>query len=156
MTGNEAEGYGIGLAFWENGIYLGIFPIISIVAIYSILASGLPSANQIYSTLLVSSPQYFYSPAQLLPNIGWALLERVSSLLVHVSWGFLCVFAAFFHRKSYFLIALPMGFIDFFTIFANELTIPIFEIIIFALSAGFLTLTLLITEDDRKKLKKSG
>jgi hypothetical protein len=151
ITDIDAESFGLCLSFWENGVYLGIISLINIVAIYLILASGIPLAQVIYSSLTASSPQSFSSPVQLLPDLGWGFLERISSLLAHFSWGYLCVFAAFFHKRSYFLLALPMGLIDFFVVFANTLTLPVFELLIFALSAGFLALALLVTQDDRKK-----
>jgi len=153
FTGGDASGYGIGLAFWENGIYLGVLSLVSLAAIYAVLASGLPAAQQLYNTLLTSAPQYFDSPAQLLPSICWGILERISSILGHFSWGYLCVFAAVFRRRLYFLVALPMGMIDFFVVYAGVLGIAAFELLIFALSVASFVLALLITRKDRNSQK---
>lgn len=151
FTNKDAGGYGLGLAFWENGVFLGIFSLVNLVAIYLILAMGLPQATDLYSALVTSTPAYFYTPSQLLPSIGWGILERISSLLVHFSWGYLCVYAAFFHRRSYLLLALPMGMIDFFVVYAGVLTIPFFEILVLWLALISLAVALLATSGSRRQ-----
>jgi len=55
--------------------------------------------------------------------------------MVHLSWGYLCLKSAVSHKKGYFLLALPMGLIDFFVPFAGLLPISLFEIIIFMVAA---------------------
>ncbi len=40
FTKKDAGAYGISLSFWENGVYLGLFSLISIVSIYAVLAVG--------------------------------------------------------------------------------------------------------------------
>jgi hypothetical protein len=130
---------------------LGIFSLVNLLAIYVVLAMGLPQAQDLYTTLLSSTPQYFYPPSLLLPSLGWGILERISSILVHFSWGYLCVYAAFFHKRSYLIAALPMGLIDFFVVYAGVLTLSTFEIIIFLLALASLAVALLITQGDRRK-----
>jgi hypothetical protein len=88
-----------------------------------------------YTLLSTTQPQLFYSPQAALPLIGWGLLERVSSLMVHLSWGYLCVKSAAQHRREYLLLALPMGLIDFLVPFVQILTLPLFEILVFMLAA---------------------
>jgi len=63
------------------------------------------------------------------------LLERISSFMVHLSWGYLCVKSVALHRKDYFFLALPMGLIDFLVPFLPILRLPLFEIIVFMLAA---------------------
>jgi len=45
FTEKDAGAYGISLAFWENGVYLGLFSLISIVSIYGVLAAGPPGSK---------------------------------------------------------------------------------------------------------------
>jgi hypothetical protein len=86
-----------------------------------------------------------------LPLVGLGILERTSSLLVHFSWGYLCIVAAYFHKKKYFLLALPMGLIDFFVPFAQAMTLPVFEALILAFAVASLGVAIIST----RKLRKS-
>ena len=153
LNANDAEGYGLGLAFWENAGYLGTLGLFTLISIYLTLASSGPTSEAFYSTLISTRPDLFYPPSQALPLVGYGILERATSLLFHVSWGYLCLLAAFFHKRQYFLLALPMGLLDFLVPFAASLGILVFESLIFALGLGSLALTLLVT---RSLHHKSG
>jgi len=145
LSRSDAGAYGISLSFWENGIYLGVFSLISLVSIYAVLAVGpLSTAQEVYTALQTSQSALFDPASKALPQIGFGILERISSLLVHYSWGYLCVLAAVFKRNSYIAIALPMGFIDFFAPFAGYLGEAVFETIVFLFSLGSLLIAISI------------
>lgn len=130
----DAEAYGAGLAFWENAVLLGVLSLINLVAYYSILSTNTPLAQTLYNQLNTNSPGLFAPASQALSNVAYGTLERTSSILIHSAWGCLCFMAAYLNKKRLFLIALPMGFVDFLVPFAPNLGIPIFEAIVFALS----------------------
>ncbi len=146
----DSESYGIGLAFWENGVLLGALSLLNLVSVYLILAIG-PSiaAKQVYDTLTSTQPALFYGPIRALGTVGLGTLERVSSLLLHFSWGYLCVFAAVLRKYRYFLIALPMGLADFFVPLAGAVSLVVFELGLFALSALTVVVALTVTRRDR-------
>jgi len=133
LDGRDAEGYGSGLAFWENAAYLGILPLINIIAYFVILSTNTPLAQTVYNQLNASAPLLFAPPTEALGLVALGILERVSSILIHFAWGYLCLMAAYYRKKWLFLIALPMGFIDFLVPFAQN-SIVIFEGVVFALS----------------------
>ena len=135
MKRNDAVAYGLGLAFWENGVFLGVIALLSTISYFIVLSQGGQAAESMYTLLSTTQPQLFYSPQAALPLIGWGLLERVSSLMAHLSWGYLCVKSAAQHRREYLLLALPMGLIDFLVPFVQILTLPLFEILVFMLAA---------------------
>jgi hypothetical protein len=149
LNAKDAEGYGLGLAFWENAGYLGVLGALSLASTYLALASGGLAAQEFYSSLSDTRPDLFYPPSLALPLVGYGLLERVTSLLFHFSWGYLCLLAAFLHKRRYFLLALPMGLVDFFVPFAASLSILVSEAFIFVLGLGSLGLTLLVTRSLR-------
>jgi hypothetical protein len=151
MNPKDAEGYGLGLGFWENAGYLGVLGLVNLLSVYLTLASDLPDAQDLYSTLVKLQPALFYSAAQALPLIGYYLLERVTSLLFHLSWGFLCLLAACVHDRRYFLLALPMGLVDFLVPFAASVSVLAFELLIFVLALFSLGLTWFVTKDLRQK-----
>ena len=144
LQAKDAEGYGLSLALWENAGLLGVLGLISLVTIYMTLSSGSPSAQEFYASLVRNRPDRFYPPSQALPLIAWGVLERVTSMLFHFSWGYLCVLAACFHRRRYLMLALPMGLVDFFVPFVGSLTLPVFESFLFVLGLGCLGLTLIV------------
>ncbi len=148
LSAKDAEGYGLGLAFWENAGYVGVLGLFSLISIYLTLASG-QVTQEFYSALISTRPELFEPPSVALPLVGYGLLERVTSLLFHFSWGYLCLLAACLHKERYFLLALPMGLLDFFVPFAPSLGIPVFEMFIFLLGLGTLGLTLLVTRSIR-------
>lgn len=150
LDAKDAESYGLGLALWENAGYIGTLGLVNFIAVYMMLASGGPTSQQLFSSLISARPELFYAPLEALPLVGYGLLERVSSLLFHFSWGCLCLLAACLRKKNYFLLALPMGLVDFFVPFASTLTIPVFEWGIFILGLGALGVTLLVARSLRQ------
>jgi len=129
MNKRDAEAYGLGLALWENGIVLGILPVINLIIYFATLSSNTPASQALYSELVKIQPQLF-DPNQVLLTAPFGLLERVSSLLVHFSWGVLCVLSAVHHERKFLLFALPMGLIDLFVPFARRMPLTAFEIMI--------------------------
>ena len=129
----DAEAYGSGLAFWENAVLLGLLSLINLVAYYSILSSNTALAQNLYTQLDASAPQLFAPASEALRAVALGVVERTSSILIHLAWGYLCFMAAYYHRRRLFLIALPMGFIDFLVPFAQN-AIVIFEAMVFALA----------------------
>ena len=120
LQASDAAGYFIGLAFWENGVLVE-GPLLLDYVIYTIvLAGGGGAAQQLYALLSNSSPALFYPASAALPLVGFAVLERVSSLLIHFSWGLLCVLAVAFRRRLLLGLALPMGLVDFLPPFAGR------------------------------------
>jgi hypothetical protein len=154
LQAKDAEGYGLSLALWENAGLLGVLGLVSLVTVYMTLSSGSPSAQEFYASLVGNRPDLFYSPTQALPLIAWGVLERVTSLLFHFSWGYLCLLAACFHRRNYLLLALPMGLVDFFVPFVGSLTLPVFESFLFVLGLGCLGLTLLVGRGSRSSSRR--
>ena len=129
----DAEAYGSGLAFWENAVLLGILSLINRVTYYSILSTNTPLAQTLYNQLNTNAPGLFAPASTALSSVALGVVERVSSIMIHVAWGYLCIMAAIYHKKRLFLIALPMGFIDFLVPFAAN-SIVAFEAVFFALS----------------------
>ena len=148
MEGADAEAYGLSLAFWENGVLLGALTLFSLAADYFLIAGGLIPTS-VYQTLVASNPSLFYTPRQLAVPLALGVLERVSSLLSHLAWGYLCVLAAYLHKKVYLLIALPMGLFDVLVPFAREVPLWEFEGLLFLLSLGSLLVAWKVTETDR-------
>src|SRR5262245_50860664 len=102
MRANDAEGFGISLALWENGVLLGGILLLNYAIYYAALAAGSGAvADRVYAALLQAAPSLFYPPSRALPLIAFSILERVSSLLVHFSWGYLCVLSAAFKRRAF-------------------------------------------------------
>ena len=110
-------------------------------------------SQTVYNTLAQSAPSLFYGPAKALPNIGYSILERISSLLGHFSWGFLAVWSAVYKKKYYFAIAFPIGFlIDFLVPFAPRLGTGPFELLILAIAVAGFAVTLWATQGIRKNM----
>jgi len=141
----DAESYGLGLAMWENAVLLGFVGLVNLIVIYVSLSIGGPTGQEFYSSLIQARPDLFYPGSQALTLIAYGLLERVTSLLFHFCWGYLCLIAAYLHKRQYFLLALPMGLLDFFVPFEPALTLPVFEITLFILGLAALGLTLFAT-----------
>ncbi|MDG6985576.1 MAG: YhfC family intramembrane metalloprotease [Nitrososphaerota archaeon] len=140
LKAEDAEGFGLGLAFWENAALLAVPMLLEYSLYYVVLSSPNSLAAQVlYPVLAKQSPGLFLSPAAALPLVGYSILERVSSLVSHFTWGFLCLFAAVLNRKRLFFIALPLGFvIDFLVPFAGAIGLGVFELTIFAISIAAL------------------
>jgi len=150
LRADDAESYGLGLAFWENGVLIGGLLLLNYISYYVILAGGGSSAQQLFDTLSTSLPFLFSSPSVILPTVGLAVLERISSLLVHFSWGLLCVFAVVFKRKRLLYLALPMGLVDFLVPYAGSIGSLNFEILTFGVCLLCLMAALYSTKAERK------
>lgn len=133
ISAKDSEAYGLSLSFWENAVLLGILPLINLITIYAILSADTSLAITIYEQLFSSQPALFNQSSSILPLIGWGTLERVSSMLFHFAWGYLCVMAAVFHKKQLLILALPMGLIDALVPFAGVIGLEIFESLILGL-----------------------
>jgi hypothetical protein len=134
LEGKDAEAYGSGLAFWENAGLLGILSLINLVAYFSILSTNTPLAQTLYSQLYANAQYLFAPPSQALTSVALDTVERVSSILFHFAWGYLGVMAAVYNKKRLFLLALPMGFVDFLVPFAVSGTFVFFEALVLTLS----------------------
>jgi hypothetical protein len=135
MKKSDGVAYGLGLAFWENAILLGATALLNVLFYYLTLSQGGAAADTLYAQLSTTQPQLFYPALSALETMSWGLLERVSSLMVHLSFGYLCVKSAATQKKAYLLLALPMGLIDFVVPFVRVMTVSIFEIVVFMLAA---------------------
>lgn len=149
MVESDAEAYGISLAFWENAILLGALSILGLALDYVLIAESFMPTS-VYQTLVSSNPSLFYPPGQLVVPMFFGILERVSSLLAHFAWGYLCVVAVCMRKRKYFLAALPMGLLDALVPFAQEVPLWVFEGVVFLLSLSFLAVAWSITAADRK------
>jgi hypothetical protein len=129
---DQAPAYGAGLAFWENGVLLGLLALPGLVAEISAGGSGLPSGSVVH----------------VVAWVALGTLERVSSVLLHFSWGILVVVAAASNRVKFLLAALPMGLVDFLVPFAPSLPLWEFETAVFALALAGLTVTYLLTREE--------
>jgi hypothetical protein len=152
FTKKDAGAYGISLSFWENGVYLGLFSLISIVSIYAVLAVGpTTAAQQVYNALQTSQSSLFDPPLTALPLVGLGILERISSIMLHFSWGFLTVLAAVYKKNIYLYLALPMGLVDFFVPFASQLGLPLFEGIVFLFALAGLSVAVAVARELRNE-----
>ncbi len=146
----DAEAYGSALAFWENVGLLSILSLVNLVAYSFILSSGGSLADLTYNQLTTNAPGLFASNSVALANVGLGVLERLSSAMIHIAWGYLCVMAVLYRKKKLFLIALPMGLIDFLVSFVPVLGTVLFEVTIFALA----TVSLFVAWYSTKELGK--
>ncbi|MGD6808655.1 MAG: YhfC family glutamic-type intramembrane protease [Candidatus Bathyarchaeia archaeon] len=149
LNGKDGEGYASGLAFWENAGLLGILLLINYVTYYSVLSSDTPLAQQLYDQLLTNSPGLFSSNQEALALIAIGVFERISSIIVHFAWGYLCFMAAYHHKLRLFFIALPMGLIDFFVPFAASSPL-LFEGVFFGFAVTSLIVAWYVTKNLRK------
>jgi len=138
----DAEGYGAGLAFWENAVLLGALSLINLIAYYAILSTNSSLAQTIYDLLNKNSPGLFDPVQQALATVALGTVERVSSILIHLAWGYLCVMAAVYRKKRLLIVAMPMGLVDFFVPFATSIGLVRFEALVFAISAVSLLVAL--------------
>jgi hypothetical protein len=145
----DAEAYGSGLAFWENAVLLGMLSLINLISYYSILSTNTSLAHTLYDKLNANAPQLFAPASEALRSVALGVVERTSSIIIHLAWGYLCFMAAYHHRRRLFLVALPMGFIDFLVPFAQN-AIVIFEAVVFALSVISLLIAWYVTRDIHK------
>ena len=151
LGAKDAGEYGLGLAFWENGVLFAIPLLVNYTAYYLLLSiPDFALSQTLLTTLTKDAPALFYAPSAALPLIFYSTLERVSSLLVHSAWGILCVAAAVYKKKLYLAIALPLGLVDFFVPFSGLLGIGVFELIFFVVSGAALAMALRITAQARR------
>ena len=135
LSKRDAEGYGAGLAFWENAVLLGALSLIDLVAYYVILSTNSSLAQTVYDILNKNSPGLFDPARQALSSVALGTVERISSILIHFAWGFLCVMAAVYRKKRLLLVAMPMGMVDFLVPLATSIGLVRFEALVFAISA---------------------
>jgi hypothetical protein len=129
----DAEAYGSGLGFWENVGFLSVLSLVNLIAYYAILSGGGSLATTVYEQLSSNAPSLFASDVEALGLVGIGVMERISSLLIHVAWGYLCVMAVIYRKKILFAIALQMGLIDFLVPFASA-NVLLFEAVFFTLA----------------------
>lgn len=144
---NDAEGYGVSLALWENGVLIGGLSLVQYVAYYSVLSGSGPSAEQLYATLAQAAPSLFYPSSSAAPLVGYSVLERVSSLFLHFSWGYLVVLSAVYNKRSLLAAALPMGLVDSLVPFEGSLGLGLFEGLVFVIALGTVGVALRMTRD---------
>jgi uncharacterized membrane protein YhfC len=158
FNGKDADGFGIGLAFWENWVLIALPMLLNYIVYYAILSTPSSSiAVTVYSALAKDSPALFFGQSGALPQIGFAIVERISSLLAHFSWGFLAVLSAAFKKRAYLVVALPIGFlIDFLVPFAPILGTGLFEMIVFLTALSGLVVTLSVTRSLQNKIKSEN
>ncbi len=148
----NAESYGLSLAFMENAILVGGIALINLTANYFVIASGPQSlAQYVHGQLMASSPALFYGTLQALPIIGYSVLERLSSLIVHFSWGFLVVTSVSTGRLRYLIMAIPFGFVDSLVPYSSIMGVPVFEATVFIISLVALAIALAVRKKVRGK-----
>ena len=146
LATSDGVSFGLGLAFWENGVLLGAYPLIQLVIIYVALLGNSSAAASTYFSVVTSHPDYFCAPAQLLPSVlYYGVVERTASLMAHSAWGMLAVWAAVTRRKAYLALALPMGLIDALVPFASLTSVESSEAGVFILGAACLLAAVLVT-----------
>ncbi|MDG7007143.1 MAG: YhfC family intramembrane metalloprotease [Nitrososphaerota archaeon] len=150
IGGRDAAGYGAGLAMWENGVLIGGSLLLDYAVYYSVLGSGGAQASQLFDDLTKASPALFYQASTALPVIGYAVLERVSSLMVHLAWGYLAVMAAVTRRKGYLGVALPMGLVDIFVPLSGSIGVGWSEALFFASGVACLAVAFAATAGTRR------
>lgn len=149
LTSSDAEGYGISLALWENGVLVGGAALLDYAIYYVTLSGSGTAAQSMLTTLIGAAPSLFYPPSVALPLVGYSILERVSSLLVHFSWGYLCVLAVALRKRVFFLAALPMGLVDFLVPFEGALGLATLEGMLFAIGLASLAVAMALTRGRR-------
>jgi len=145
MNRRDGVGYGLCLAFWENAIVIGAFSLVDLLFYFVTIMNGGAAADSLFALLSKSQPQLFLPPLDALQIIGWGILERVSSLMAHLSWGYLCLRSALTRKYVYLAFALPMGLIDFLVPFAGTMPLPLFEIVVFMVGAFCILTTVWVT-----------
>jgi hypothetical protein len=72
--------------------------------------------------------------------------------MIHVAWGYLCFMAVLYHKKRLFVMALPMGLVDFLVPFAKN-NVLLFEAVVIALAVLSVFVAWYATKDLRKDAK---
>ncbi|MDR0471896.1 MAG: YhfC family intramembrane metalloprotease [Nitrososphaerota archaeon] len=146
----DGEAYGSGLAFWENVGLISVLSLINLISYYFLISGGGSVGESVYGTLVESAPALFSSNAEALSFVALGTVERISSAMLHIAWGYLCFMAVVHKNKKLFLIALPMGFVDFLVPFAGD-SLVIFEVGLFLLASASLFVAWYTTKQLRKK-----
>ncbi|MEM0271545.1 MAG: hypothetical protein QW514_03265 [Thermoprotei archaeon] len=136
----DGVSYGLGLALWENGVLVSIPALLEYVAFYVLLSFPHTNASM-YNMIYASFPDLFLPPLQALRLVGFAVLERISSIMLHFSWGYLAVLAAVLGRRTYLYIALPMGLVDSLVPFESTLGLLGYEGSVFGIALASLLVT---------------
>jgi hypothetical protein len=152
LAKKDAEAYGAGLAFWENAAFLSALSLINLVSYYVILSNNTSLAQTLYTQLNTNAPGLFASTSEALQSVALGTLERVSSIMIHFAWGYLCIMAAVYNKKRLLIIALPMGLIDFLVPFAQN-SIVLFEGVVFGLALLSVFIAWYATKRVRKNLE---
>ena len=145
----DGEAYGSGLAFWENVGLISVLSLVNLISYYFLISGGGSVGELIYGTLAESAPALFSSNAEALSFVALGTVERISSAMLHIAWGYLCFMAVVHKNKKLFLIALPMGLVDFLVPFAGNSMI-LFEVVIFLLASASLFVAWYTTKELRK------
>ncbi|MEM3186651.1 MAG: YhfC family glutamic-type intramembrane protease [Conexivisphaerales archaeon] len=147
LTEKDAEGYGLGLAFWENGVLLGIISLLNYIAYYIILSSATPQAETVYNVLISREPVLFYPLSKALPFVAYFVIERISSILLHFIWGLLAILAVVHKKNLIYPILFISGFIvDFLVPVSGSIGLQLTELLTFIVSASALGLGLLMAK----------
>lgn len=141
----DASAYGVSLGVWENGVLVSIPALIDYAAYYILLSS--PSSETYYSVIHSAAPSLFLPPLEALPLVGFAVLERASSFMLHYAWGTLAVAAAVTRRRTYLCAALPMGLADFLLPFEPIFGLAAFEATLFAFALLSLIVSIKVTSN---------
>jgi hypothetical protein len=127
--------------------------LINLVAYWSILQTNTSLAQTLYNQLNTNATDLFAPASQAFGTVAIGTIERISSIMFHFAWGYLCVMAAVYSKKRLFLIALPMGFVDFLVPFAAQGNIILFEGVVFALAVLSVFVAWYATKQVIKRLK---
>ncbi|BBE42124.1 YhfC family glutamic-type intramembrane protease [Conexivisphaera calida] len=137
---DDAPGYGLSLGMWENGVMIALPLLLDYIVYYLMI----PRSPQLYSLVARDAPSLFLPATSALPLIGFSVLERISSLLLHLSWGYLAVVSVLTGRRRYVVYAMAMGFADFLVPFEGILGIAAFEALLFAMALVAASFTFLL------------
>mgnify|MGYP001772767381 CR=1 FL=1 len=148
----DALGYGLSLGMWENGVLIAI-PLLLDYTVYYIM---IPRSQELYSILIKEAPSLFLPVSLALQIVGFSILERVSSMLLHISWGYLTVLAALTGRKVYVIYGMAIGFTDFLVPFEEILGLAAFETIVFIMAASAFAFTYYISLKNKKQGRESN
>lgn len=128
LTARDAVAYGLALGFWEDAVLFALPLLLEYTVYDAILAGGGPAAIGLSKQLTAGAPALFYAPGRAAPLVAYAVLERVSSMVAHLAWGYLAVRSVLDRRRWYLAVAVPIGFAaDFLVPFAGGLGLGPFE-----------------------------
>ena len=150
LKANDAEGYGISLALWENGVLIGGSLLVSYAVYYATLSAGSgTAAEQMFATLIQSAPSLF--DAAIERAAADRLRDTREGLVPHdpLLMGIpLRAGRGLQEAERSCSVALPMGLVDFLVPFAGSLGTGAFEGLIFAIALLCVAGTLALTRGD--------